>query len=242
VVSGFVDLHCHWIPGIDDGVSDVAESLTLLRGLAALGFERVIATPHMRPGLFDNDRPALLAAFALVEGQLAGEGGLPARGLSSEHFFDEIVFQRLLDGQGVPYPGERAVLVEFRTSAFPPGLEQRLAQIRRHGLTPVIAHPERYQPVWQDPERLERLLDAGAVALLDVAALAGKYGAMPERCARALLERGLYHAACSDAHRPADLAPVGQGIAALRAEYGQAELDALLGSGPREILEGRIRY
>jgi protein-tyrosine phosphatase len=241
-VSGFVDLHCHWIPGIDDGVTDVGEARALLQGLAALGFERVIATPHMRPGLFDNDREALLEAFAAAEAALTGAEGLPARGLSSEHFFDEIVFQRLLDGQGVPYPGGHAVLVEFRTSSFPPGLEQRLAQIRRLGLTPVIAHPERYQPLWQHPEALERLLDAGAVALLDVAALAGKYGARPEQSARALLERGLYHAACSDAHRPADLAAVAQGMAALSAEYGAAELDALLGSGPREILEGRVRY
>jgi protein-tyrosine phosphatase len=241
-VSGFVDLHCHWIPGIDDGVTDTLEALALLRGLAALGFERVIATPHMRPGLFDNDRAALLSAFDAVQISLASEDGLPARGLSSEHFFDEIVFQRLLDGQGVPYPGEHAVLVEFRTSDFPPGLEQRLAQIRRLGLTPVIAHPERYQPLWQEPERLERLLDAGAVALLDIAALAGKYGTRPEQSARALLERGLYYAACSDAHRPSDLALVERGMAALRDEYGQAELDALFGAGPREILEGRVRY
>jgi protein-tyrosine phosphatase len=241
-VSGFVDLHCHWVPGVDDGVSDANEALALLQGLAALGFERVIATPHMRPGLFDNEPAALRAAFAEVESRFAREPGLPARGLSSEHFFDEIVFQRLLDGQGLPYPGERAVLIEFRTSAFPPGLEQRLAQLRRLGLTPVIAHPERYQPLWREPERLERLLDGGAVALLDVAALAGKYGALPERSARELLERGLYHAACSDAHRSADLPAVGRGIAALRAEYGPEELEALLRTGPREILEGRVRY
>jgi hypothetical protein len=152
-VSGFIDLHCHWIPGIDDGAPDEVESLALLRGLRALGFERVIATPHMRPGLFDNDRDALIAAFAAIEARIEQEQGLPARGLSSEHFFDEIVLQRLLSGQGLPYPGERAVLIEFRTSAFPPGLEQRLAQISRLGLTPVIAHPERYQPLWQDPQR-----------------------------------------------------------------------------------------
>jgi protein-tyrosine phosphatase len=240
-VSGFVDLHCHWIPGIDDGAPDEAESLALLRGLNALGFERVIATPHMRPGLFDNDRDALLAAFATIEARLAHEPGLPARGLSSEHFFDEIVLERLLAGQGLPYPGERAVLIEFRTSAFPPNLERHLAQISRLGLTPVIAHPERYQPLWQDPARLEPLLDAGAVALLDVAALAGKYGARPERSARELLERGLYQAACSDAHRAVDLPAVARGMSALEAQYGAPELEALLGTGPRQILEGRVR-
>lgn len=241
-MSGFIDLHCHWIPGIDDGAPDEAESLAMLRGLCALGFERVIATPHMRPGLFDNDRAALLAAFSAIEARLTGAADLPLRGLSSEHFFDDIVLERLLAGQGVPYPGERAVLIELRTNAFPPGLERNLARISRLGLTPVIAHPERYQPLWQDPERLEPLLDAGAVALLDVAALVGKYGARPERSARALLERGLYHAACSDAHRATDLPAVERGLAALAADYGLAEREALLGSGPREILEGKVRH
>ncbi len=241
-VPGFVDLHCHWIPGIDDGAPDEVESRAILRGLYALGFERVIATPHMRPGLFDNDRAALLAAFVAIEARLARDPGLPARGLSSEHFFDDVVLERLLAGQGLPYPGEHAVLIELRTSEFPPGLERRLAQISRLGLTPVIAHPERYQPVWQDPARLERLLDAGAVALLDVAALAGKYGARPEQSARELLERGLYHAACSDAHRAADLPAVERGLAALGAQYGAAELAALLEVGPREILEGKVRH
>jgi protein-tyrosine phosphatase len=241
-VSGFVDLHCHWIPGIDDGAPDEVEACALLRGLARLGFERVIATPHMRPGLFDNDRAGLTAAFDAIEAQLVAQQGLPARGLSSEHFFDDVVLERLLSGQGLPYPGERAVLIEFRTSAFPPGLERRLAQISRLGLTPVIAHPERYQPLWQDPARLEPLLDAGAVALLDVAALAGKYGARPERSARELLERGLYHAACSDAHRAADLPAVERGMAALGSDYGAAEREALLSAGPREILAGTVRH
>ena len=53
-MTGFVDLHCHWIPGVDDCVESLDDAVGLLRSLAGLGFSRVVATPHMRPGLFDN--------------------------------------------------------------------------------------------------------------------------------------------------------------------------------------------
>lgn len=237
-MAGFVDLHCHWIPGVDDGARDLDAGRAILRELRALGFARVIATPHMRPGLFDNTAARLRAAYADVEAQLDGAGELPERALSSEHFFDDVVFHRLLSGEGLPYPGEAAVLLEFYESSFPLRLDQLLAQLRQRGLTPVVAHPERYRALWDQPDTLERLLDQGAVALLDVAALIGKYGRRPQRCAEQFLERGLYHAACSDAHRPDDVEQVARGIERLRRLYGDEELAALLAQGPREILAG----
>ena len=238
-MRGFVDLHCHWIPGVDDGAPTFEAGLDMLRALGALGFSEVIATPHMRPGMFDNTAAALRAAFDAAEVRLAELPGLPARALSSEHFFDEVVFQRLCAGEGLPYPGGASVLLEFYESNFPPRVDQLLAQLRRRGLTPVVAHPERYRALWEEPEILERLLDLGAMALLDVAALVGKYGRRPQRCAEVLLERGLYHAACSDAHRPQDVADAARGIRRLRELYGDDEVVALLADGPRAILAGR---
>lgn len=237
-MSGFVDLHCHWVPEVDDGVSTTEEAAALLRGLAALGFSRVIATPHMRPGMFDNTALSLRAAFDRAHSALAPAPGLPTLELSSEHFFDDVVFQRLLAGEGLPYPGGAAVLLEFYDSSFPPRLERSLGQLRDRGLLPVIAHPERYRAIWERPSVLDRLLDSGAVALLDLAALVGKYGRQPQRCAERLLESESYHAACSDAHRLRDVAEVAKGIDLVRRRYGDAEVDVLLGRGPLEILAG----
>lgn len=240
-MSGWVDLHCHWIPGVDDGAPTLADGLALLQGLAGLGFECVVATPHMRPGLFDNTADELRRAFARAEAELEKVAHLPRRELSSEHFFDDLVFERLCSGQGLPYPGGAAVLLEFYESSFPPRVDQLLSQLRRQGLTPVIAHPERYRVLWDQPLILDRLLDLGAVALLDLGALVGKYGRQPQRCAEALLERGAYHAACSDAHRPSDLLEVAQGMELITARYGAGELQALLRDGPLEILSGTAR-
>ena len=152
---GYADLHCHWIAGIDDGCRTPEAGVALLKGLKAIGFSTVVATPHMRPGMFENDRAALERAYARMQPILAAEVGLPEVFLASEHWFDDTVYARLRAGEGLPYPAKpgarlRGVLVEMNPQGFPPQLPRTFVELRRKGLFPVIAHPERYQPVWKD--------------------------------------------------------------------------------------------
>jgi protein-tyrosine phosphatase len=238
-VRGFVDLHCHWIAGIDDGAPSPAEGLAMLRALRGAGFDFVMATPHMRPAMFDNEQQDLRRAFEAM-GPVLCEPGLPEVGLSSEHYFDDIVFGRMMAGQALPYPGNKAVLVEFPTDAFPAQIVARFFDLRVKGLRPVLAHPERYRPVWKDPAVLDPLLDGGAVLLLDVASLVGRYGRATERAALKLLEEGYYEAACSDAHRAEDVDQVARGIERLRALEGPEETEYLLREGPLAILKGKV--
>lgn len=241
--SGYIDLHCHWVADVDDGVKNIDDSRALLAGLASAGFRKVVATPHMRPGMFENAKDDLARAYEATTSALARTGleGLPELALSSEHFFDDVVFDRLMRGEGLPYPGERAVLVELSPRSFPQRLSARFYDLRRKKkLRPVLAHPERYEPVWDDRSVLDPLLDGGAVMLLDVAALVGKYGRAVRKCAEALLEDGYYYAACSDAHSPRDVADVVAGIEALALRVGRDEAQAMLEEGPLAILEGRV--
>ncbi len=267
---GYVDLHCHWVAAIDDGARTVDEGLTMLRRLREVGFDDVVATPHMRPGMFDNDRSRIERAFDDMQrilGESARAKEIPAVHLASEHFFDDVVFNRLVRGEALPYrvspgtsgeapapaglsggaptpPGRggtaarpRCVLIEFGQGAFPLRAQHRFFDLRRAGLQPVLAHPERYDPVWKDDSCLDPLLDAGAHLLLDVCALVGKYGRAPQRAAEKLLEDDAYEAACSDAHRPADVDVVAAAIERLKKLVGD-EGERLLGDGPRAILRG----
>ena len=237
-MRGYVDLHCHWVASIDDGARTTAESLAMLRGLHQAGFDTVVATPHMRPSMFDNDRPSIERAFQTMQPVLSAAGALPTVHLSSEHFFDDVVFGRLVRGEALPYPGGRAALIEFGQGAFPLRIADRLADVRRAGITPVLAHPERYEPVWRDDACLDPLLEAGAHLLLDVCALVGKYGRAPQRAAEKLLAEEAYEAACSDAHKPGDVDVVVRAIARLERAVGADEAHRLLASGPRGILAG----
>ena len=210
----------------------------MLERLYALGFSRVMATPHMRPGMFDNARADLIAAYERMQPAVRARSGLPEVGLSSEHYFDDVVYERLLAGAGLPYPGGRAVLLEFWGNEFPDVVMKRIFDLRQRGLLTVIAHPERYRSIWRSPEILERLVDSGAAALLDTAALVGKYGREPKRSALKLLERGLYHAACSDAHRTADLDELEKGMRVIAESYDDDEIEFLFRRGPTAILAG----
>lgn len=236
-----IDLHCHFLPGIDDGAPTAADGIAMLEGLKGLGFSRVVATPHMRAGMFDNEKQGLSAAFESFCPLLAGRD-VPAVELSSEHYFDDQVYTRLLKGEALPYPGERAVLLEFYEMDFPPVVEQRLFDLRRRRLLPVIAHPERYRRFWNHPEVLERLVDQGVATLLDCMALIGKYGRRPQRAAEELLESELYSAACTDLHRPADVALVKRSLELLRKRYGQKEVDFLFVEGPTALLRGQTPH
>jgi protein-tyrosine phosphatase len=240
-VNGFIDLHCHWVASIDDGVRSPEAGLALLRGLRGVGFDVVVATPHMRPGMFDNDRAMLTAAFDAMKGPLAGAGAMPEVHLASEHWFDDTVFERLRAGQGLPYPsftaGKKAgILIEFAPERFPLNAHRRFFDLHRAGLFPVIAHPERYQPVWSDPGSLKPFVEAGAHLLMDVCSLVGKYGKAAQKAAEALFDDGAYLAACSDAHKPEDVDEVGRAIDRLRKIGGDESVEQLLVDGPRAIL------
>jgi protein-tyrosine phosphatase len=132
------------------------------------------------------------------------------------------------------------VLVEFPNDAFPARVADRFFDLRMRKLRPVLAHPERYRPVWKDRTVLDSFLDSGIVLLLDVAALAGKYGRASERAALELLEDGYYVAACSDAHREKDVEDVARGIARLSKLVGEEETAYLLRDGPLAILNGTL--
>ncbi|NUP05004.1 MAG: protein tyrosine phosphatase [Polyangiaceae bacterium] len=244
-MAGYIDLHSHWVAGIDDGARTPDDGYALLTALRKAGFEHVVATPHMRPGMFDNARETILRAFGDTARAIGVDAARPASelptvSLSSEHFFDDVVYERLMSGTGVVYPGGHAVLIELSVTAFPARLQHRLYDLRKKNLTPVIAHPERYEPVWRDIRVLDPLLDAGAVLLMDVAALEGKYGRAPRKAAEALLGEGYYYAACSDAHRATDVEEVAEGIQLLFKRAGEEEATFLLREGPKHILEGRI--
>lgn len=241
-MPSYTDLHCHFLPGVDDGVRDIEESLALVQGLASIGFSRLMATPHIRPGMFDNDAAQLSAAYATWKAQTASMA-LPETHLASEHFFDDGVYARLLRGEGLPYPAQRveqprrSILVEFK-DFFPPGFERGVRELRRKGMTVVIAHPERYRCVWQDDSCLDPLLEAGAFLLLDACAVTGKYGAEPERAAKKLIEGGAYEAACTDSHRPADVEEASRAFIELDRLVGGTERARLFTEGPARILQG----
>ena len=238
--QGFVDLHCHYIPGIDDGVRTMAEGFEVLSGLKSVGYELVVATPHIRTAMFDNRKPGLERAFAEVLALSEGVPGLPELGLAAEHYCDDVFWDLFTKGEALPYPGGKAALIEFHYEVWPRNVEQRFFDMHLAGVRPVLAHPERYAALFRRTDPLDPLLDQGVVALLDLMSLVGRYGRSTQRAAERMVDEGVYYAACTDSHRPGDVALVREAIERLRELVGDEETEELLAENPRRILSGDV--
>ena len=238
--AGYVDLHCHYLPGIDDGVRTLDEGLAVLTGLARLGYETVIATPHIRTAMFENDKAGLERAYAELVAMSAGVPGMPNTGLAAEHYCDDVFWQLFQRGEAVPYPGGKAALVEFHYEVWPRRVDDVFFEMQVKGVRPVLAHPERYAALATTTDPIDPLLDVGGVALLDLMSLVGRYGRRAERAAERMLDEGVYYAACTDTHRPSDVALVANAIERLRELVGDDEAEELLAENPRRILSGDV--
>lgn len=238
--AGYVDLHCHYIAAVDDGVRTEEEGARLCQALAKIGYARVVATPHMRSDMFDNERGALIAGFERFAQKHAQQPGMPELGIGAEHYCDDQFFERFERGEYIPYPGGHAALVELPAEHVPSKIEHRLYRMFLKGVKVVLAHPERNAGLFKSTAPIERLLEMGALPLLDVMSLVGKYGRTPMRTAERMLEEDVYFAACSDSHKPEDVDSVASGIERLIKLVGREDAELMLGENPRRILEGDL--
>lgn len=209
----------------------------MLRGLRALGFDTVCATPHQKTGQFLPELDAIRAAHTEVVGALAGAGVPLHVPLAAENMWDSTLYERIR-GDVIPsYDDGPAFLVEFVPAQLPTGLGQHLFDLRRRGKLPVVAHPERYQAYWSAPDQLATL-GANAALVVDLGAIAGYHGRREGKAARTYLEKGFVHAVASDVHSPADLRGAAEGMAWIKKRLGEAALVRLLDENPRRILAG----
>jgi len=239
-MKGYVDLHSHYLPGIDDGVRSFEEGVRLCTRLAAIGYDHVVATPHMRTAMFPNQRPELESLFNRFQQLTADVPGMPRTGLGAEHFFDDVFWERFMNDEIIPYPGGHAALVEFANERLPMRIDDFFFEMHLKGVRPVIAHPERYRPLFKTTTPIEGLIRGGALPLLDLMSLVGKYGRRPQRAAERMLSEGVYYAACSDAHRPDDVDTVDKAIERLHRLVGAEHSLMLLSENPGRILSGQV--
>lgn len=208
-----IDLHSHVLPGLDDGVRDIDAAVEMARSLAADGVTVVCGTPHVRDD-YPTSVEAMEDALARVRIAVADVGiEIDVRGGG------EIALDRLPDldehtrarfGLG---GNPMLLLLETPYTSWLPDLPQTCARLRRDGIVPVLAHPERNPYVQSKPSVLEDVVRAGAYVQLTAASVDGRLGATSASCARRLLELGLAHCIASDAHGPG-LREVGMSAAA----------------------------
>jgi protein-tyrosine phosphatase len=229
-----IDLHCHLLPGVDDGAADLDEALAMARRLRELGFSAVCCTPHL-PWSSPGHSPAELdAARAALAAELERAGVALGLHRGAEHHVSELA-ERLVAGRLVAYPGGDSFLLEFSTAGFPPQLDQLLFRLQVKGLVPVLAHVERYPEVQADAQALADLRRRGCRVTINLTSLAGAWDRAARKAARSALRAGLVDAAATDLHAAAEADQVAAGLEALEQLVGAERSRRLLQAGPAAL-------
>ncbi|MGI5862119.1 MAG: tyrosine-protein phosphatase [Myxococcales bacterium] len=232
----FIDLHCHLLPGIDDGAADAREAMAMARALVELGFGAAAPSPHAGRGY-----PGAEVAERRLEElrRLLEQSGVAlALYPNAENFLDADFVEQELAGKGRHIGATHYVLVEAPYQAPVPTLPELVFQLRRKGVRPVFAHPERCAE-FQEPGRAEAAARGGALLQLNLGSLWGRYGRSVRKTARRLLEAGLYAVAATDLHDSDDAVRwCSLAIRELESEVGAAAARRLLEENPGRVLRG----
>lgn len=236
---GLVDLHCHLLWALDDGVETPGEALAGARLLASLGFTDAAPSPHASLDMPSGDPQACEQRRAELSALLASEGVALALHRNTENKLDEAFLARA-GGEGRRGVGEtqRWVLVELPFRATVPALPDLVFRLRRKGVLPLFAHPERCAE-FEQPGRAEEVVRLGGALQLNMASLIGLYGKGPRKVAERLFGEGLYAVAATDLHHAEGAEEwVPEALEALEKKAGRAGFERLLADHPRRILAG----
>ncbi len=197
LMKGFCDIHCHFLPGVDDGSPDAEYSLRMLDEFEKLGVQSIYMTPHIINGMYDNrGEEALRGEFS----RFAYKGNMDVR-LAAEYCIDDKFVGRVLEGNPLTF-ADRHILCEFEINTYSMSSLGQLFDISLAGYNVIIAHPERYSFIHRD--RNDELLDIFANSnyklQLNMLSLAGYHGPVAEKISRELLRQGRYDFVGTDAH------------------------------------------
>lgn len=196
-----IDLHCHILPGVDDGAETLEDALAMAEKAVQQGITHLLCTPHHNNGKYENDKQLIVHSVALLQ-KTINQKDIPLILLEGQEIritgdlLEEIKADRLLYTD----LSDTYLLIEFPTGDIPAYSEKILFSLRNEGKTPVIVHPERNIKFREDPNRLIPYLEMGCLAQLTAPSIIGIFGKSIQKTAHEMVEYNLVQMIASDAH------------------------------------------
>ena len=198
-----IDTHCHILPGLDDGASDLAVSLAMARVAAADGIRTIVATPHVTADGVGPEPALVRARVAELQAAITAEGIALQVLPGTEYAASDVLAERAKAGEIMTVADQgRHILVEMFFNARTDFIEQLVFALQLGGLTPIIAHPERSLLAREMPQVLRELALRGCLMQVNCQSFTGGEGRQIQMVAQALLREGLVDLVASDGHDP----------------------------------------
>ncbi|MEW6698379.1 MAG: tyrosine-protein phosphatase [Bacillota bacterium] len=235
-----IDLHCHILPGLDDGPPGIETSLELARAAVNEGIHTIAATPHCIPEVFFNERQAVLEAVAEFQGRLDAEH-VPlkiAPGMEVHLTLD--LAERITKGSVLTLnDAGKYILLEFPMNTVPRYAEQVIFELMLKGIKPIIAHPERNREIIENPNLLYGFMEKGCLIQVTAGSLTGKFGSRVQQRTRDFVQLGWVDFIASDAHDPLRRPfMLKEAWAAAKDIIGEERANVLVLGNPQKVLMG----
>ena len=230
-----IDLHCHILPGVDDGPANFDETLRMARFCVADGITHIVATPHCHRYVHLLRAEIVPRVMRLNADLIRAEIALTIAPGSEIQVTDTAEFRREFEANLLCHLGDgRAfTLLEFNweRTLYPAGMPQLIEWLRGKGMTPILAHPERHDFFDKEPALLDAMVEAGAWVQITVDSLIGNHGSTPEILGERFLKKYPEAVLSTDAHNMTRCSGMSVGFAWVRKNLGQARADDLMARG-----------
>jgi protein-tyrosine phosphatase len=196
-----VDMHSHLLPGLDDGSESLEDSIILIKEFVALGYKKLICTPHIMGDFFKNTPEMIQEKLELLRREVGKEGIEIELGAAAEYYLDEWFMEKLNNKDNLLTFGESRYLL-FETSYINSSsyFDEALFRIKSLGLIPVLAHPERYTYLYEDFSKFEQIYRKDVLFQININSLSGYYSKGSQIFAQKLIENNMVSFIGSDCH------------------------------------------
>jgi len=231
-----IDIHCHILPGMDDGAKTLEESISMVRMAAASGTTDIVATPHANPRYcFDPEAIELKVA----EVRRATNDLVNIHEGCDFHLSATNIEDALANPTKYTINHRSYVLVEFADFLIPPTSTEIFRRMRAAGMTPIITHPERNRLLQSDLEQIRAWVEDECLVQVTAQSCLGRFGKSAKDAADDLMTRGLVHFVASDAHGPKDRTPdLAEAYRYVASTYGSDQAERLFVANPKATLVG----
>ena len=195
-----IDIHSHLLPGLDDGVQSFEESEQVIRRFIALGFRKLITTPHVMSDTYRNTSEMILGRLSELRQFLHEKEIHIQMDAAAEYYLDEDLIGKIESNARLLTFGRNYLLFETNFLTEPLLLKEFIFQVTSKGYHPVLAHPERYIYLQNNLAKLEDLIDRGVLFQINISSLTGYYSKGAQTTAQKLIDRGYVHFLGSDCH------------------------------------------
>lgn len=192
-------MHSHLIPGIDDGARTLEDALGLVRKMHAMGFTKLITTPHIQSEFYRNTPEIILSGLEKLREAIAVDNIPVQIEAAAEYLLDDGFEEKMKNGRLLSF-GDKFILVEISYYSPPPNLQSLIFNLQCDGYKVILAHPERYTYWFNDFSKYEDLKERGVFFQLNTVSLAGYYPDPVKKYAEKLIDKGMIDFIGSDMH------------------------------------------